>query len=154
MKKLTIMLTILGLIAIAAFLPWTSGFSSTQNPTNTKELLNGHGYDADNIQKGINIAYNRILEEYTFNETAKEYCDGKSLIGTVVYADMKQGKSLEDTLAVIRLGYENNKKEGSDIPRHVYVEYQRMTQIVYRHSEKSFDKLYYRFYSDCLELGF
>jgi len=137
------------ILILALFIP-TIASSSIKEPLDIEANL---PYELDGLQEQINIGYSRVLEDYTFGVKIKQYCDFKTMFGAAMYADKQTGTTLESTLTTLKNGYHNASPELKP-PHHVYLEYERMAQTIYRHENKEFSDLYYRFYVSCLESGY
>jgi hypothetical protein len=82
-----------------------------------------------------------------------KYCDYKAYIGLAVYADKKNGKTLDWALTALNSAYDAREKDDR-VPRFVFLEHQRMARTVFRHPELDHKQLFSRFYKECFELGF
>lgn len=107
------------------------------------------------MEEGVNNVRTDFFQHG--QETGKlaiQYCDGKVNVGMTAVARRDTGVSEKDSLAILQAGNANLKKNNNIIPRHVYLEYERMLRTAYRHPKSTKVELYDRFYKECLAMGY
>ena len=105
---------------------------------------------------GIEGVHKQLLQQGDKTSKLAKYCKGKLQIADKSFKLLREdGWTIDETIADLQLSRKQLKEQkGETIPQHIYVEYERMTRIIDRHSDKSTESLRKRFYGECLALGF